>query len=158
MMGAVLKEAVRTLKIVLFADGLDEFAGKPPKITDIMETMRLSGVKICASSRPWQIFEDAYGEFPHLRVQYLTYGDIKHYATSRLQDGNGYRELERLQPGFCTSLIKDIGEKSSGIFIWVVLVTQSLLEGLTAGEGSAMLNMRFDDLPRDLEDLFWKIL
>jgi hypothetical protein len=44
------------------------------------------------------------------------------------------------------------------VWLWVTLVTQSLLEGLTDGENGTELQARLDSLPEDLENLFWKIL
>ena len=56
------------------------------------------------------------------------------------------------------SLTNGTLDKAAGVFLWVVLVVQSLLSGLSEGERLSDLQSRLDALPPDLEDLFWKIL
>jgi hypothetical protein len=51
-----------------------------------------------------------------------------------------------------------VSRKACGVFLWVILVVQSLLEGLTDGERLSDLQRRLDSLPADLETLFWRIL
>lgn len=155
---SVLLEAGKTDMVVLFIDGLDEFAGQPPYIIEFVTSLISSGVKVCASSRPWVAFEDALGRLPHLLMQDLTQGDIKHYVTSQLKANEGYKVMEEVHPRFCASLVEDVCARSSGVFLWVVLVTYSLLEGLTDGENVVELQRRFNCLPGDLEKLFWRIL
>ncbi|KAL1605796.1 hypothetical protein SLS59_003600 [Nothophoma quercina] len=145
-------------KVVFFIDGLDEFVGDPSEIIDLVSNFLEAGVKVCASSRPWVAFEDAYGQRPHLRLQDLTQSDIKHYVTARLQDKPGFKLMERVYPDECRDMIDSVCEKSSGVFLWIVLVTRSLLEGLTDGDGIVHLQERLDNLPEDLEELFEKIL
>lgn len=48
--------------------------------------------------------------------------------------------------------------KSSGVFLWVRIVVQSLLSGLGHGDRVSDLERRLDSLPPDLEDLYNKIL
>ena len=155
---SVLAAASKTHKIIVFIDGLDEFAGKPVEIIAFVDSLLSQGVKICASSRPWVAFEDAFERYPHFRVQDLTRGDIKHYATSQLEQNEGFKAMKAAYPDVCDELVKNVCEKSSGVFLWVVLVTASLLEGLTDGETGVELRARLDNLPEDLENLFWKIL
>jgi len=57
-----------------------------------------------------------------------------------------------------SALINNVSTKACGVFLWVILVVQSLLEGLTDGERLSDLQKRLDSLPADLETLFWKIL
>ena len=49
---SALKEATRRQKLVLFIDGIDEFAGKPSEIIDFITTLTSLGVKVCAAGRP----------------------------------------------------------------------------------------------------------
>jgi hypothetical protein len=48
--------------------------------------------------------------------------------------------------------------KAFGVFLWVYLVTESLLEGFFDGERLSDLQRRLDSLPADLERLFWRML
>ncbi|KAI9687017.1 MAG: hypothetical protein M1822_002427 [Bathelium mastoideum] len=131
------------------ANDLFWITGKPGSVPN---------VKICVSSRPYIHFEDAFKTFPSLRVEDQNYTDIKLYAEKKLNVNQGFVDQRRYNPEEAANLIKTITSKASGVFLWVFLVTESLLEGLTEGERLFELQERLDSLPTDLEDLFWKIL
>ncbi|KAM7214789.1 hypothetical protein V8F06_009861 [Rhypophila decipiens] len=63
-------------------------------------------------------------------LQDLTYSDIKTYIDSELGGSVAYRELWMMNEKDAESLMESIAEKSSGVFLWVVLVVRSLKEGL----------------------------
>ncbi|KAF2125011.1 hypothetical protein P153DRAFT_250666, partial [Dothidotthia symphoricarpi CBS 119687] len=154
----MMKEATKSSKIMLFLDGMDEFKGKPSDLIDFVTDLITPGVKICASSRPWIDFEDAFGHRPHLRLEDLTYNDIKHFVTSKMTANAGFKVLQQVDLDFSSQLIENVCVKSSGVFLWVFLVTGSLLTGLSEGERLSDLQKRVESLPVDLENLFWKIL
>jgi hypothetical protein len=91
-------------------------------------------------------------------LQYLTYGDIEHYVQENLNKHRGFRELTRGNPFYAGQLMENITRKASGVFLWVVLVVRSLIEGLTDGDRISDLQRRLDELPEELEDLFKKML
>ncbi|XPS76150.1 hypothetical protein M3J07_008206 [Ascochyta lentis] len=154
----LLRQATKTYKIAIFIDGMDEFQGKPIELIDFVKTLQMPDVKICASSRPWNQFQDAFGHGPHLRVERLTFGDIERVVISRLSRSPAFSHYERSDREFSAGLIKDVCKKSEGVFLWVHLVSNSLLEGLSDGERPVDLHKRLDSLPTDLEELFEKIL
>ncbi|PGH13842.1 hypothetical protein AJ79_03410 [Helicocarpus griseus UAMH5409] len=127
-----------SIRTVFFIDGLDEFHGNPSDLIEFIQGLLSPNVKICVSSRPWVVFEDAFRNRPSLRIEDLTHGDIKLYLTAKL--------------------ITDITDKASGVFLWVYLVSGSLLSGLSDGERLSDLQRRLDSLPADLGKLFQKIL
>ena len=155
---SVLQQAGHSMKIFFFIDGLDEFNGKITELIDILQSLICPAVKICVSSRPWNQFCDGFRQRPGLQVEYLTQGDIKHCVRSRFRQNPGFVELLKLDPDGADRLITDIVAKSSGVFLWVTLVTNSLLDGLSDGEQIADLQTRLDSLPTDLEALFSNIL
>lgn len=68
-----LQQAFRVLKQQTFIsvcfyfhiDGLDEYSGDHSDVIEILQDLTASAsacIKICASSRPWNCFEDAFGE------------------------------------------------------------------------------------------------
>jgi len=52
------------------------------------------------------------------------------------------------------SLIDELVAKSSGIFLWVVLVVKSVLNGLQDGDKISELRARLDEPPSDLAELY----
>lgn len=88
----------------------------------------------------------------------LTQGDIKLYVARHLENNEGYKAMNEVHSSFCASLVDDICARSSGVFLRVVLVTISLLEGFTDGENVSELQRQFKYLPEEFEELFWRVL
>ncbi|KAF2800000.1 hypothetical protein K505DRAFT_293464 [Melanomma pulvis-pyrius CBS 109.77] len=161
-----LKKALRLLaqragaeyKLFFLIDGLDECQGDHGKLITMIKELSSSNVKTCASSRPWNVFEDGFQQLPNLRLENLTSYDIEQFVSSRFQQSRGFTQLRALDPKYTNELIKSIIRKASGVFLWVSLVTDSLLEGLSDGERLEQLHARLEALPTDLESLFWSIL
>ncbi|KAK4211350.1 hypothetical protein QBC37DRAFT_14308 [Rhypophila decipiens] len=146
-------------KTCFFIDGLDEFDGDPTMLIQVCrKLLEIPNVKLCVSSRPWLVFEDAFKQAPNLLLQDLTYPDIKHFVVSSFSDNEGFRRLRLREPLYAESLMDQITEKSSGVFLWVQLVVKSLLAGLFHDDRISDLKRRLDLLPPDLEHLYVTIL
>jgi hypothetical protein len=147
------------LKYCFFIDGLDELRGDLSDLIILVHRISsYANVKVCVSSRPWMILEDEYGTKPHLMLQHLTYPDIKHYIDSTLTSYMAFKECRALDEEYAATLIENVAGKSSGVFLWVVLVVRSLVEGLRDGDRLSDPQARVDCLPPELEDLFKRML
>ncbi|KAF4999065.1 hypothetical protein FDECE_11624 [Fusarium decemcellulare] len=152
--------ASTNVRLCFFIDGLDEYEGQPNDIIQLIETLRsLPNAKICASSRPWNEFEQRFGQddAPKLYMQDLTKGDIHKYVYDILETDANYQNLEE-KDDQGAELIQEIIEAAQGVFLWVVLVVRSFQEGLTNGDRIVDLQRRLRELPRDLNEYFDKIL
>ncbi|KXH41362.1 hypothetical protein CNYM01_10776 [Colletotrichum nymphaeae SA-01] len=156
---ALAKSATEdNFKICLFIDGLDEFDGDHNSLIRLFRrVISFPNVKVCLSSRPWNVFEEAFQNEPNLRLEDITFPDIIAYITDHLTANSGYAALKRREPEFSSALIQNIARKSSGVFLWVTLVVKSLLAGLTNRDRVSDLQQRLDELPEDLEDFYQKI-
>ncbi|GME60049.1 P-loop containing nucleoside triphosphate hydrolase [Neofusicoccum parvum] len=144
---------------VLFIDGLDEFTGDHSTLIEFVK--RLSNnpnVKICVASRPWPVFEDAFQTGPNLRIEDLTYRDIVAFVESKFKESKGHAEMQVESPERAQELMRDIAVKASGVFLWVSLVVDCLIQGLADGEKVSVLYRRLNGMPRDLEGLFQKMI
>jgi NACHT domain len=150
--------ARKTNCIALFIDGLDEFSGNHIALLDLLHDLSGPNVKLCVASRPWPIFEDAFGQRPKLKMEYLTSSDILNYVTSKFNANAGFQILRDQNKKHAEGLIQVIAEKALGVFLWVYLAVQSLLEGLSEGDRLSDLKLRVDNLPSELTDLFQNIL
>ncbi|KAI1128909.1 hypothetical protein F5Y10DRAFT_291558 [Nemania abortiva] len=140
-------------------DGIDEFDGDPSTIVDlIMSLGQLQNAKFLISSRPIPPCVENFAGFPHLQLHDLTRDDIRKIADDllhhklQLKDDIG-RELQLGGPSY-VQLIDQIVEKSSGVFIWVVVAIQSLLRGLENRDRISEMQKRLEELPTDLADLY----
>lgn len=153
------REQAPEAKFCFFIDGLDEFDGDHTNLIRLIKDISpSSNIKLCVSSRPWVLFEDAFKHKPSLMLQDLTYPDIKHFIDSAFNTKPEFVELRKRESGYANELLKDIAHKSSGVFLWVDLVVHSLLAGLVNGDRVSDLQRRLDSLPPDLENLYDKML
>ncbi|KAK7908824.1 hypothetical protein PG985_016127 [Apiospora marii] len=149
----------RKVNICFFIDGLDEYAGDYQNIAEFLQQhIDLTGVKFCISSRPLLIFEQVFRDLPGLRLQDLTKRDIKEYINSHLYSHSYMKQLEKRHPGEASRLVSEIVHKARGVFLWVKLVTRSILRGLSDYNRISDLQKRISYLPSDLEALYNHIL
>jgi len=146
-------------RFCFFIDGLDEFGGDH---ADICETLlRLSEsphIKLCLSSRPWNVFLDSFGQTTRLvHVHELTRDDICHYVHSRLESHPSWKKLVNYE-GAGVLLATEVTERAQGVFLWVFLVCRLLREGLTNSDSLADLMKRLGTIPEDLERFLKQIL
>lgn len=149
------------LKFCFFLDGLDEYDGRPSEIIKMVRLLCLPSVKLCVSSRPWNEFEDAFGRqiSTKLYMQHLNHRDIESYVIGSFADNGEFQELV-LAEGQSTAneLVRYIVKAADGVFLWVYLVVQSLLEGLSNADKLTTLRKRLYSLPTDLDEYFERIL
>ncbi|RSL59898.1 hypothetical protein CEP54_007009 [Fusarium duplospermum] len=158
----LLGECGKTMALALFIDGLDEFQVEPVKIKEqILDPLRViysqQGTKVCMASREWSEFDDVLHRHPKLRMQDLTFPDMKHYAMSRMEATRGFLELQFIFPNETEVLMKELLEKANGVFLWLTLVVKSLLHAASQGRGLHHLQALLNALPSNIADLYSSI-
>lgn len=139
----------------LFIDGLDEYDGEHGDIIRFLNLISESpNVKLCVSSRPWNVFTHAYGRKRQLAVQELTQSDLKRYISDTLQNSDLFVGFQELDPQGCRTLLDEISNKAQGVFLWVYLVGRSLLRGLQNGDSMDILLARVRGMPDSLDGFF----
>jgi hypothetical protein len=151
---------IPTSKVCLFVDGLDEFEGDHEAMAEFFKRVAMSSshVKICVSSRPWHVFHELFDTGPSLRLQDLTFLDIKAYVDDKLKSHHRMQALARSDPENSEELVDEIVAKASGVFLWVIIVVKSLLGGLLNRDSIEDLRRRLQDLPSDLDSLYSHML
>lgn len=145
-------------KFCVFVDGLDEFEGDQLDIAEsFFEISRSHAIKLCISSRPWNVFEATLGRSPgsKIYIHELTMHDILEFTKSQLSRHPYWGDID--EEG-AESLIQDITTQAQGVFLWVFLVTKLLREGLTNSDTLGDLQKILKAIPRDLERFFKQIL
>ncbi|KAK3381239.1 hypothetical protein B0H63DRAFT_475148 [Podospora didyma] len=155
---AIVDQKSKDLCFFFMVDGLDEYDADSTEMAMLANVlMTLSGlehVKSVLSSRPLQVFEHAFGECPRLRLHELTLPDITALVESKISRHPGLRRLARESPADSEALVQEIVDASSGVFLWVQLVINSLTEGFQNHDRIDDLQRRLRDLPTDLEYLY----
>ena len=139
----------RGYRLCLFIDGLDEYSGDQRDLVDLLQTLAACDhLKLCVSSRPWNVFDSAYGRLQTtLKLEDLTRNDINTYVYGRLshvlQNASEFH-----------SLAAEIVNKAQGVFLWVFLAVESLREGFDEGDTVKIMRQRVAEFPSELEDYF----
>ena len=144
-------------------DGLDEYAdayvGEHHAMIKFLDHLAQSShVKLCVSSRPWNVFKDRYGKRDDLKfiLQDLTSENMLTIAQDLLQNDERLQRLVSREPK-ALSLAVQIRDRAEGVFIWVFLVTRSLQSGLSDRDGIEGLERRLAKTPSDLYEYYWSI-
>lgn len=155
---ASLEHLTNELNLAIFIDGLDEFEGEHSHLISLVKHLHgQPGLKVCVSSRPWNAFRDAFSGCPQLRMELLTQHDMEAFVRGRFEANVAIAELRNDQPNQPTiveGLITDIVRKSEGVFLWVSLVTDSVLDGIGEGDTLSDSHRLLEDLPSDISDLY----
>lgn len=140
--------------ICAFIDGLDEFEGSGADLVETLHSLQdRTGFKLCFASRPYQIFETNFCNYPNLVMQDHNDGSIKMYANARWRS-----ERLGLQAGLPNAFTDRICEKASGVFLWARLATDELLQDLLRGKSIVALQNQLDEMPKEVEDMYQRIL
>ncbi|KAL8752006.1 MAG: hypothetical protein Q9184_005877 [Pyrenodesmia sp. 2 TL-2023] len=152
-----LKTKPPSMRVCMFIDGLDEFVGDEDHLINTIHLLsHAPSTKVCASSRPEQIFRQGFAASPQLKLQDLNYPDI-HKAT-----------VERLMPILkaqvpcrqyeLDELVHKVVEKSQGIFLWAHLMTKDLKKGARNADSIQELRKRLERTPETLDGLYEHML
>lgn len=154
----------RELVICLFIDGLDEFEGdESTLVAEMRQLLASPRIKICASSRPHNLFERAFGGEEYqwkLELHIYTRKDIAELARSQLYGDEGFLLIvqnEKHRAGF----IRKIEEQANGVFLWAVLVVREIIREIGHGGDMSDLENTLETLPPALGGnggLFQRIL
>lgn len=155
--------APKSLKCCLFVDGLDEYNGNHGRLVHILNDLAATdGMKICVSSRPWNVFVRAYeSRKPHLFLHELTADDIRLYVNSKIMGSLSSPATYDSRDSSCKDLqaiVSDVVSRAEGVFLWVYLAVQSVLRGFDEGDSISTLHQRVLTFPTDLRLFFDNIL
>ncbi|KAK5101597.1 hypothetical protein LTR24_000653 [Lithohypha guttulata] len=159
---ALVQSLGTSSKFLFLVDGLDECGDSDvvqEKLVDYLTKLSMCDhVKTCISSRPWNLYRDAFTLCPQLRLEDLTRADIQVYVESRLQIHAGWRFFEVTSRQEADGLISYIVDAADGVFLWASLVVRDILRGLRDGDGLGDLRRKLYRIPADLDDYFMCII
>jgi len=159
---SILKQDNLVVSICLFLDALDEYDGDYARVVDFLRIAtdgnhRSTKVKleICFSSRLEQKFLDSLLHVPGFQIHEHTTEDIARIVDAKFR-GNP-RMLRHLNEGTDDEklavhrLRSKILSLAEGVFLWVRLILDELLDEFTYGKSLEDLCKLLVDLPTDLD-------
>lgn len=113
-------QPLEDLRFCFFVDGVDEYDDEDyTDIIDILKDLNSSpSVKICVSSRPWNIFLAGFGSATSqgLLVEDHNEGDIQKYVRHRFKEDERFTLLRSKGPNSAI-LADQIVQKAQGVFL-----------------------------------------
>jgi hypothetical protein len=156
----IMRDSESTDCFCFFIDGLDEYDGDIETLTGFIKSLQVfQNIKLCIASRPWNVFEAAFGlnTKNKIYVQDLTRHDISIYVKDKLEGHPDFQNMKEEGPAV-KELVNEVVGKAQGVFLWVILVVKSLLEGLQNADRVLDLRRRLEAFPADLDKYFGYIL
>ena len=161
---SILRQRIVSLDITLFLDALDEYDGNFESIANFLssiattEDTSLTRLRVCFSSRPLQILLDKFGGLPGFDIREHTADDVKQVIESKMSQNarmSRFMQAETPEDRLLTLDFKGkVFSRAKGVFLWVILVLDELLEEFTEGESMQGLIRQLDRLPTKLEDFY----
>lgn len=160
---SIVQYDIRHTKFRFFIDGTDEYVGERlassgrstneidhSELIDML-TVLISdpNVKICVSSREWDVFDNAFKGFGRntIALQHLTKGDIRNFVLDRLQKDKDFRELMARDVAY-RDLVEDFVSLAQGVFLWAALaVTRSKRVLVTPTQSGSCVKVLTNFLP-----------
>lgn len=148
------------MKVCLFVDGLDEFEGDHEIIIRFFREMsEKQGLKLCLSSRPWEVFEKAFeSSVPNLKLQDVSFDDMFQFVSDKLKLNKGVKAALQVDEKGAQKLVQSTVQKADGVFLWVRLAVERMVALFDANAGLASLQHTLSSLPGELDDLFAKFI
>ncbi|KAK4066779.1 hypothetical protein Trihar35433_7206 [Trichoderma harzianum] len=156
----VLKQDNLRTKFCFFIDGLDEYGGGEEELVNILEFFVSNpNVKLCVSSRPRMVLDERFQQRRHtLIIHDFTAKDMKMYVRQNLEKNAKFKKLQQSSSSVCDEIIEKISSQAKGVWLWVYLVTRSLIVEVNRDEGVSTLRKVLNKFPKDLESYFTAII
>ncbi|KAB8360563.1 hypothetical protein FH972_024303 [Carpinus fangiana] len=165
----ILTQKTARVHIFLHLDALDEYDGSKEVLCHfIQKTTTLlpdsyTQIGICFASRPWNIFNDYFGQSPGLKIHEHTSKDMRTYAKAKIESRPPLHKLIKSlkrTPKHLTyeSILTGIVSKAQGVFLWVALMIEDLLKQSSDGLRVESIPHILQSMPDRLEDFYERIV
>lgn len=144
-------------RAIIFIDAIDECDLDSAREVanfwrDITKTAHCAGVQlsVCLSSRHFPAI--SVNDCPEIVMEDHNHSDIVDFVRRRVGLGMTAKHTDQ------QAIQKKILEKAGGVFLWVSLVVEDILQKNDEGKGLRFLLKHLDSVPQELEDLFSQLL
>ena len=151
------------LNVLFFVDALDEYEGNYRDLIRVIQNSFISrgpsmvNVKFCLASRPYPAFTNAFGSCPGLLVHEHTRDDVQWYARQQIASSTQCQDTDQ-DISEMHQLAVEITQRANGVFIWVRIVVEELIERFIDGCTTSQLRDILSAMPEELEDLYRRTL
>ena len=161
---AITRQKEVQMNIVFFIDALDEHHGSHRELVDILRGLSNSNnsatvrIKLCLASRHESVFPGAFSKYPGFAIHDHTYSDIKQYAFDRVESSFDLSIVSEDDRNQIKPLTTEVTERAKGVFVWVKLVVDELIQGIDDGNSISQMRRSLSSIPTGLDALYKRIL
>jgi hypothetical protein len=148
-------------RFCFFIDGLDEYGEDGTDRLDhekLAESLELwankDDIKILVSSRPHSEFQAFFSDDLRIKLHDLTKPDISRFRRKMFENDKNFSRMQDCYKG----LVDKVIEYSDGVFLRARLAIRSLLIAVGRCEAIDSLEKQLDNIPKDINDLYEKLL
>ena len=146
----------RSGPVCILLDGLDEYQDDKWALVNFLQGTAKPQIKLCIASRPDPVFNTAFKGVRQLKMQDKNKPAIESMVEHTLQESVGgsgfYSDDEYVE------LAEEISEKAEGVFLWAHFAVIELRAGWIVGDEFQKLQKRLQEIPKELEDIYARIL
>ena len=157
------RKSTNEVSLCLFVDALDEHDGNHRELVLILRSIaQLTAnpafrIRLALAGRPENVFKTAFQGCPGFSIHEYTTADIRRYAEDRIQaDMPGELSIE-YEEGI-KNLVENIVGEAQGVFLWVRLVVNEIVEGICEGDTTEELVTLLSTIPTELGELYKRAL
>ena len=160
---SIASKSTSHLNLCLFIDALDEHDGNHKELISTLIALTkfqenpVFKIRLCVAGRPENIFKDAFRDYPSFAIHEYTETDIRLYVEDRIRQENNSTLTDEGKRGL-QLLVIELVVKARGVFLWVRLVVDEIIEGLTDGKTLEELQQLLSEIPEELEDLYTRAI
>ena len=157
------RKSTNEVNLCLFVDALDEHDGNHRELVLILRSIaQLTAnpafrVRLALAGRPENVFKTAFQGCPGFSIHEYTTNDIRRYAEDIIKaDMPGELSIE-YEEGL-RNLVENIVRDAQGVFLWVRLVVNEIVEGICEGDTTDELVTLLSTIPTELGELYKRAL
>ena len=160
---SIASRSTSHLNLCLFIDALDEHDGNHKELISTLIALTefkenpMFKIRLCVAGRPENVFKDAFRDYPSFAIHDYTETDIRLYAEDRIHQENNSILTNEGKRGL-QLLVTELVVKARGVFLWVRLVVDEIIEELTDGKTLEELQQLLSEIPEELEDLYTRAI
>ncbi|KAI0885796.1 uncharacterized protein GGS22DRAFT_188084 [Annulohypoxylon maeteangense] len=149
----ILRQEEIPLYLCLFLDALDEFDGPLEFLCRFLGDLGAitpgpnKRIKICFSSRPWELFTSTFRNCAGFQIHDFTKDDITDYCLGSIKE-------EKISSVALESLIPDIVTRSRGVFLWVKLLINDLAHTNKTNINNIEMRKLLESYPTELDSFY----
>ncbi|KAI1211597.1 uncharacterized protein F4807DRAFT_450786 [Annulohypoxylon truncatum] len=153
----ILRQEEVPFHLCLFFDALDEYDGPLEFLCRFLKDLGAitptpnRQIKVCFSSRPWDIFLSTFRGCAGFNIHDFTQDDITNYCLGSIK-------AENLSSVALESFIPDIVTRSKGVFLWVKLFINELAQTNGAITNDIEMKSLLESYPTELDSFYTEVI